>query len=450
MKLSSLILTGFLTGVVAGLPGARAQVVAATPAADDSGGAPVNGELNYSLRYSQSTQFGNGQDGQQMSYVSGDATYTNLAKRRPFSMQYGGGYGWGWNGPSSGGNVFQHLMLSQGLIGRAWSLSASENVSYTFETPTTGFTGVAGSGEPITGSGTSSSTSQSVLALNTRTVNDFTDAGLAYRVDATTSVHVSGSSGQSHFLDGNGQNTSSLGANAGVSRTLNARNSCAAEYSFTRFYYDNTTVAAAAGGGSFDYTQVASMQLSFTRQWNRSIASSAYAGPQWLSSSNSKLEPASTALSAGVSVSDHLRFGNASLSYSHGTSGGSGFMLGSKVDSISASFRRDFGKNLSVATTGGYTHSVALTGAGYLSGALEVTNEGVTNSRLFSAQATRKLGQYLSANANYTLIGQSSSLQEKIEIKGGSWISNPSVLNGTYQIISFGIGYSPRSTRLRK
>jgi len=94
----------------------RAQVVPAAIVPASTGewsGLPVSGALHYDVRYSQTAQFGGSQDGQQMSYISGDASYANTGKRLPFSMQYGAGYGLVWAGPPSAGNVFQHLTLSQ-------------------------------------------------------------------------------------------------------------------------------------------------------------------------------------------------------------------------------------------------------------------------------------------------------------------------------------------------
>jgi hypothetical protein len=145
---------------------------ATSPPATGRAGLPVNGMLHYDLHYSQSTQFGGVQGDQQWSSTSGDASYTNTNARLPFSMQYGGGYGWAWNGAPSAGNVFQHLSLSQGVAWRRWNLSASGNASYTFETPTTGFTGVPGTGEPIGGPGSNPLSGLTILTQNTQRHDD--------------------------------------------------------------------------------------------------------------------------------------------------------------------------------------------------------------------------------------------------------------------------------------
>jgi hypothetical protein len=441
----------------------RAQVAPAATRPASPGappGLPVNGTLYYDLRYAETTQFGGGQDGQQMSIVSGDASYANINKRLPFSMQYGGGYGWPWNGPPTAGNVFQHLSLTQGLVWRKSNFTASDNVSYTFETPTTGFSGVPGTGEPIAGSGTTTTSDQTILALNTRTINNTTTVGFGQKLNYATSLNVGGSYGQLYFIDNNGENTNTLSANAGITRRLNARNSASAQYSFSRFNY-GTNTSGASSTTQVSYSQVNSAQISFSRQWNRHITTIASAGPQWVSSSNSAIVPSSTRFSANASASGTYRVGTASLMYSRGTTGGSGYMLGAESDVVMANFGRSFrfGKNLTVGVNGSYTHTTSLTTAEfefacttdnvtYSICLVPLNYKPVTDAGYGGVQATRKLGRHFNAFASYTAIDQSSNLQ--ISVPNTPISSNATILNGLYQVISFGIGYSPREKHLKK
>ena len=399
----------------------NAQVV---PAATGPAGLPVSGTLRYNLRYSQTAEFGGYQDGQQRIFASGDASYANLRKRFPFSLQYGGGYGWVLAGPSAAGNLFQHLSLSQGIVGRAWNLTASDNVSYTFETPTTGFSGVPGTGEPVGGSGTTTPTDQTVVSLNTRTLDQIMKLGFGDRLNHAWSLNVDFSSGQLLYIDNNGQNTNMLMADAGITRRLNARNSVSGQYSFSRYSYGASALTNAA---QLSFSQVNTAQFSFKRQWNRQISTSASVGPQWVSSSNSAIEPSSTRFSLNASAIDSFRVGTASLYYSHGTTGGSGYMLGAVSDVLGASFSRGFGKKLTIGATSSYMRTAGL------------VNNGVTNATYGGAQATRRLGRNFNIFANYTAINQSSNLQ-----------NSANVLNSLSQVIGFGIGYSPRETHLKK
>jgi hypothetical protein len=394
------------------------------PAAASPAELSIGGTLHYDLHYSETAQFGGGQDGQQWSIVSGDAGYANTALRLPFNMQYGGGYGLSWNGPPSAGNVYQHLMLSQGMVWRSWNLNASDNVSYTFETPTTGFSGVPGSGEPIGGTVTTPVTDQTILAQNTRSLDNFTTIAIGHRLDYATSLSLGGSWGKMIFIDNNGENSDTLAANAGLSRRLNARNSISGQYSFSRFNYGGAYQANAA---HIAFSQGSSAQINFSRQWNPRIVTSVAAGPQWVSSSDSAITPSSTRFSMSVAASDTFKFGTGGVNYNHGTSAGSGFILGAESDVVGANFARRLGKNLNIGFTGSYMRTAAL------------NSNQAASAKFGGAQASRPLGRYFSIFANYTAIGQSSSL-----------LNSTNVLNSHLQIIGFGIGYSPRETHLKK
>jgi len=406
----------------------RAQLAPATPgpaSIDESFGLPVSGTLHYDLRSAQTAQFGGYQGGQRLIYTTGDASYANTGKRLPFSMQYGGGYGWAWAGPPLVGNVFQRLSLSQGMVGRMWNLMASDNVSYTFETPTTGFSGVPGTGEPIGGPGTTTPPDQTILTFNTRLFDNFTKIGFGHSLDSATTLNLGGSSGQMRYIDQNGQNIDTWMVDAGVARRLNARNSFSGQYSFSRFNYVGSILEA--NPEQISFSQANTVQCSLSRQWNPHLVTNASVGPQWISSSNSAIVPSSTGVSANASASDTFRFGSASLTYSHGTTGGSGYMLGAESDIAMANFGWSFDKNLTIGVTGSYMRTAGL------------SNSGVISGEYGGVQATRKLGRYCNVFASYTAVDQSSSL-----------LNSPNVLNGLWQTIGFGIGYSPREIRLKK
>lgn len=402
---------------------------------------PVSGTLRYDLNYSQTSEFGYGQDGRQMSTASGDASYANSAKRLPFRLQYGGGYGWTWAGPSSPGNVFQHLSLSQGVSGRAWNLAASDNVNYSFQTQAASF------------SGSTSAAGQTVLSVNTRTLDNTAALDAGYRLNAAWSVNAGGSYEQMRFIDDNGQDMNTVMADGGLSRRLNARNTVSGQYSFSRYSY--------SGAGLTSRDKV--LQFSFTRQWNRRITTTAGAGPQWFSSagaasSASNTRFSSVMLSLNASASYAMRNGAASVGYTYGSNGGSGYMLGSKVNSVSGNFSRALGKNLTVGVTGGYTRTTSLIAAEFEYACtignvvyqclVPLREKPSTSARYGGVQATRKLGRYFNAFANYTASDQSSTMQVAVPKTALSYSTN--ILNGLDQSISFGIGYSPREIRLRK
>jgi hypothetical protein len=408
---------------------ARAQQnpVAASPV-DSVGPADlaVGGTLHYDLRYAETARWGDSQGSQQQSYASGDASYTGQSQLLPFSLQYGGGYGWVWSGQSEPGNFFQHLLLSQGIVRRSWKLAFSDDVNYTFETPTTGFSGVPGTGEPIGGSGPTTPPNLTILTVNTRTLNNLTTASAARRLDYATTLNLGGTAGELLYVDNNGQDVDTLAAEAGVSRRLSARNSLSGEYSFSRFNYGKAA-ASQTGFAQISYGQTNSLQIRFSRQWTRKISYAGSIGPQWISSSNSAIMPSSTRFTASASVQETFKSGGAGLLYNHGVTGGSGYMLGAESDTVGANYSRGIGRKLTVGATGSYLRTTGL------------NNNGAIRGEYGGVQATRSLGRYFNVFANYTATNQSSSL-----------LNAPNVLNSLTQVIGFGIGYSPREKHFKR
>jgi hypothetical protein len=118
--------------------------------------------------------------------------------------------------------------------------------------------------------------------------------------------------------------------------------------------------------------------------------------------------------------------GTASLNYSHGVQGGSGYLLGAEEDTASANFSRNLGRSATAGLTASYMRTSGLNG------------NGVTNGKYAGAQASRQLGKVISVFVDYTVMTQSSS----------STLSN-TALRGLTQVIGFGIGYSPREIHIR-
>ena len=404
---------------------AVAQVV---PEATGPSGPPVSGSLHYDLRYSQNAEFGGSLGNWQTANASADAGYANGNTRLPFSLNYTGGYSWTIAGPSYSTGFFQRLSLSQGIVWRKWNVMASDDVSYTPQAPTTGFSGIPGTGEPIGTPNPAPPSSQSILTLNSHAISNDGNAQLGHNINFATTFNVGGSSSLLRYPDGNGFDTDSLAANAGLTRRLNARNSLSGQYTFSRYSYPDFN----------DTFNTSSAIVSFTRHWTRRLSTNAGAGPEWIRSSASASSstagelpptatvPNSTIVSGNAGVNYQMRFGSANLAYDHGTNGGAGYLFGAKTDSASGSFSREFHKNLTVGLTGSYMRTAGL------------NNNGVTNAKYGGVQASRQFGRYLSVFANYTDSAQSSSST-----------LGANAINGLIQEVSFGIGYSPRETHLR-
>jgi hypothetical protein len=410
MKTTLIILAFFLTFCVA----ANAQVV---PAATGPGGLPLRSSLQYALRYSETDQVNSDLPDMQTATASGSLDYSNSDQRLPFMMNYVGGYTWTITGPSYETGQFHRLLLSQGIAWRKWKVMASDNVSYLPQSPTTGFSGIPGIGEPIGGPSPVPATSQTILAQNTHIVDNSAIGEVEHDLTYATTLSASGSSELLRYPDANGLDTNALNAIATFTRRLDARNDLFGRYMFSEYSYPDFTVTIQTNTG----------YLGYRHKWSRTLTTDVSAGPQWIESSDNAAVPNSTNVSVNAAINYLQRFTSATLSYSRGTNGGAGYLLGAEVDTVNGNFSQEFGRNLTMGLTAGYVRTLGL------------NNNGVTIAKYGGAQATWRLGRNVIVFANYTGTDQTSS---------STLPTN--ALGQLVQVIGFGIGYSPREKHIRQ
>lgn len=394
---------------------AKAQVA---PAATGPGGLPVSGTLKYDLRYTDTAQFYGGAGGNvQMAVLSGDLTYANADIVYPSTVTYSGGDMWNIGGSSEGAGVFQHLVVSQGYNKRNWGFTISDNVSYSPQAPTSGFSGIPGVGSLP---GLPTEPSQSVLTLNTRSVYNMVTSDYRHNLNYATSLDLNGSFTTLRFPDGNGLDTDSLQAGPRITRRLNAFNSLSGQYNFTHIGYPGLT--------SFTMETQTAM-FGYDHTWSRRLKTSVSAGPQWIQSSDRTVIPSSLNLSVNASANYQTRSTTATLNYTRGASAGSGIatQVGVHDDNVSANLIRQFGKNLNVTATGAFMRTTQLNQA------------GTTNAKTGGVSASRRLGRSFTVFANYTATQQATSS-----------VLTPNAIHGLSQVIGFGVGYSPREMHFKK
>jgi hypothetical protein len=372
--------------------------------------------LRYSLRYSENAVFYSaGEADQQRGIASGTLEYMNGGERLPLTFSYTGGYIFIFSGSPNGAGYFQNFLVSQGFIGRAWNIIFSDNISYLPESATVGASGVPGAGEPIGGSGSSPQSSQSVLTLSTPYLGNTARGEVTRTLNSSTNLSAGGSTELITFPDGGGLNSNIENANAGLTRRLDARDSLSGQYLFAQYSYGSSPVTFETNTASANYS----------RTWNRQLKTSVSAGPQFTESSNSAVIPSSTGIYVNASVDYSRRFGAASLTYTHGKSGGGGYLLGGDQDLFNAGFSRELRRSLTIGLQGSYRRLAGL------------ENSGIITAEFGGAQATWRLNDDFTLHANYTAINQSSSAALPTN-----------VLNQLEQVIGFGIGYTPRRTHL--
>ena len=409
--MTTLQLAAFLLSVSAA---ASAQVV---PAATGPSSLPVNGNLQYALRYGQTAQFSSFEPNLVASTVSGSLNYTNTSQRVPFSIDYGGGYTWTVTGPSYESGLFQHLLISQGIDWRKWKLLVSDNVSYLPQAPTLGFSGIPGTGEPIGVTNPAPSSSQTILTLNTHVVDNAATGKVEHVLSYATSVSADGGSEMLRFPNHDGLDTDTLSVNGQVGQRLTARNALFGRYAFSNYTYP----------GSTSSIKTSTALLGFRRIWTRNLTTEAGAGPEWIASTINTVVPTTTNFAANATLTYKHRFSTMNLRYGRGTNGGSGYLIGGLVDTVQGDFSHDFGVNWSVGMSSGYERTSGL------------NNNGVTNAIFGGTQATWRVGRNLIVFANYSGTNQSSTVALPTN-----------ALNQLLQVVGFGFGYSPRVAHLRQ
>jgi hypothetical protein len=397
------------------------------PGVTGLGGPAVTGNvIDYSLRYSQTAYIytsGN-LSNESMAIASGSFNYTHPSDHLPLNLNYIGGYIWPVAGPDLGTGVFQRLVLDQGFIAGRWSFFAYDNLTDTPEAPTVGFSGVAGTGEPIGGSGTGSSASPTILNINTRVVSNLGEGELGYKLGTTTTLNLGAGSEVFEFPNGGGLNTNGELANAGITRYLSSRTSLSGQYLFSHVSFGASPYSDGVAG-SYD---VSAVPVGFQYSWTRNFTVSLEAGPQWVSSSYSNLAPPITTVMVNASASERFRTGTLTGTYDRGVEASSGYFPAAVLDSFNGNYSQRFGRSSTVGITGGFFRYAALQ-----------STYGSVNSPNCGVQFSQFLGRYVNFSADYTAIDQRSSL-------GGS-APEGNILNGLYHNVSFSLAFSPREMR---
>ncbi|MGB0063708.1 MAG: hypothetical protein WBP85_04615 [Terracidiphilus sp.] len=397
---------------------AKAQV---EPEATSAVKLAVSGTLTYSARYSQIAQFYNKSTGQ-MASASGNFGYSTTSERRPTSISLGAGDNWRISGLGFSTGPYENLIISQGLNGQHWLLTLRDELSFRHGVGLT---------EPNPSSATS--TAEPIETDDTPILDNDATARLSDRLSGSTTLSASAGFNQLEYPDGNGLGTDTFRASLEMNRRLEARDSIFGEYSFAQYGYSTGRLTIDAN------TAVAGWH----RGWNRKISTSVSAGPQWLIFQASVPIPSFAGYTANATIDDSLRFGSAAASFTHGVNGGGGYLYGAELNNFSGSFTRQFGHNvrkqLTVELLGGYrfTDTLSSTSSIALPGGFGAQQDYTT--KYGYAQASRRLGRLFSVYANYTATEQSPS-------NAGS----SALLNGLYQTVSFGIGFTPPSIHLRQ
>lgn len=397
--------------------GAAAYAQVDPAAIGGPGRLPVSSNLQYAVRYSQNAYFSNYYPTEQTSTASGSLNYVNRSRRLPFHADYSGGYVWALSGPGYQTGLFQRLFLRQGFTTSRSKFEIRDDVSYVPESPSIGFSGVPGTGEPIGVPNPDPSTSQTILTVSTHSVDNIVGGSVEHLIGNATTVRADGSSEILRYMAGGALDGNTLQGDGRIERRLTARNSIYAGYTYSDFNYPGLTA-------SFDTSTV---MPGFRRKWTRNLTTEAGVGPEWVASTNSSVVPKTTNLSAAAQILYDKGPTLMSGSFIRGTNGGSGYLIGGEVDWFEGTFSHTFGRNMTIGLSGGYERTLGLS-----------NSDSGANASFGGAESTWRVGRNMIVFANYSATNQ-----------GVVGTLPSSVANEMRQIIGFGFGFSPPEAHAR-
>lgn len=396
----------------------------------------IDGSLHYSLGAAVIAQIGipgNTGIGQTTS-LSGNFGYVGRSARAPLSMLASGGLLFSSLTSQSSSSYFQNFAISQGYIRGPWILGVSDSFSYLPQSPTTGISGIPGLGDlgtPVFQTPGQSTAADGLLTNFGSRINNGLSGSVERRLGSSMSVSGSGTYSLLHFLNpANGLDYRQYGAQAGLNRRLDARDTVSVTGDYSTYSY--------SGLGAIPGLKVNVVGISggFQRLLSRSFSANVSAGPQWISGSDKTQVPSRMTFGAGMGLTYSKRFTTASLQYSRGANGGSGVQQGAVSDNISGSVGRSYGRDWAVSVTGSYRRSSGLSQG--TSSTTPALANGANNTVYGGAQVTRRLGNAFSGYLSYTL--------QKQSVINALLVQN--AFNGTSQSVGVGITFSPRSTHL--
>src|SRR5215469_9925615 len=154
------------------------------------GSALGDGEVHYSLSAGEVIQHGlySGSGTDFSTNLSGSVGYSRSSERAPFSMLFSGGLLLTTQSQATV-QTYQNASVSQSFaINSRTNFFVSDSVSYIPQSPTTGYSGIAGVGDLGTIQGPAQGPAGGILTNYGRRVSNSLDGGLERRFTASTSV----------------------------------------------------------------------------------------------------------------------------------------------------------------------------------------------------------------------------------------------------------------------
>ena len=379
---------------------------------------------------SNAQQVGQGQDwGTWISGTAG-ADVHRVSGISNMTLSYAGGGMYSTGNNNLGTGVTQELSFADKVTYRRSIFSVFDQTSYL---PQSSF-GFGGLGVQLPTSGTTTNLEfnpgQSALTGWGQTLNNSTALELDELLTPRSSLSFSGGYSLLHYFDSDLFNYGMVNARAGYNYQVTQRNSLAISYTFGDSRYSDLNESLG------EHT----LQASFGRVVNGKLSFQVGAGPQVVVPHSSPMAvgiPGGFALPAqpqilwslDTSLQYQQRRYGMGLSYSHGVGGGSGVLVGGKMDMVSGSLTRQMSRTFSSGFTAGYSRTAGLPGSGAAANQLYDYWFGGIN-------LTRPIGETFGLTVGYQVQYQRSNAAQCIGPTCGT--------NVLVHMVSVGLGWHQR------
>ena len=286
-------------------------------------------------------------------YFIGNLSLVQAWNRALFAVNYSGG-GYVSSNSQQGGGYYQQLALAQSYQSERWLIQFVDQFSHLPQSAfgfgggtNLGIPGVGGSlGSTIPGLGGNYTPNQTIYGIGPFTSN-VSALQATYALSRRSSVTVAGSYGLLRFEQGNYDSNTTV-ASAGYNYQLTRNDTVGLVYRYSSYQYPGNPQAYS------DNT----VSIAYGRKVTGRLGLAVFAGPEI---TNFRIPVGNTSQNIGLSAAANMTYaferGVFTVGYLHGLSAGSGVLIGSNLDSVTATVSRQLTRQWTGSLNFGYSRN---------------------------------------------------------------------------------------------
>src|SRR6516162_349986 len=280
-------------------------------------------------------------------YFIGNLSLVQAWNRALLAVNYSGG-GYVSSNSQQGGGYYQQLALAQNYQSERWLIQFVDQFSHL---PQSAFGFGGGTNLGIPGVGGNYTPNQTIYGIGPFTSN-VSALQATYALSRRSSVTVVGSYGLLRFEQGNYDSNTTV-ASAGYNYQLTRNDTLGLVYRYSSYQYPGNPQA---------YSDHA-VNVAYGRKVTGHLGLSLFIGPEI---TNFRIPVGNTSQNIGLSAAANMTYaferGVFTVGYLHGLSAGSGVLIGSNLDSVTATVSRQLTRQWSGSLNFGYSHNRPVVG----------------------------------------------------------------------------------------